>query len=94
MHRLRPGALAITGCASQPAQLNSAVPAQSPQTQAERATLASALDAENRAAAANLTSAAAGLPAGDADPEALTLAKARKLGYRIVDRNGETVYCH
>ena len=86
--------LAITACSSQPAQLNSAVPAQSPQTQAERATLASALDAENRAGAANLASAAAGLPAGDADPEALTLAKARKLGYRIVDRNGETVYCH
>jgi hypothetical protein len=86
--------LAVTGCASQPAQPDSAVAAQSPQTQAERATLASALDAENRAGAANLVSAAAGLPAGDANPEALTLAKARKLGYRIVDRNGETVYCH
>ena len=56
--------LAITACSSQPAQLNSTVAAQSPQTQAERATLAAALDAENRAGAANLASAAAGLPAG------------------------------
>lgn len=86
--------LAITACSSQPAQLNPTVAAQSPQTQAERAAVASALDAENRAGAANLVSAAAGLPAGGADQEALTLAKVRKLGYRIVDKNGETVYCH
>lgn len=87
--------LAIAACSSQPTQLNSAVAAQPPKTQAERATVASALDAENRAGAANLVSAAAGLPAGgSADQEALTLAKVRKLGYRIVDRNGETVYCH
>jgi hypothetical protein len=86
--------LAITACSSQPAQLNSTVAAQAPQTQDERATLAAALDAENRAGAANLVSAAAGMPAGGADQEALTLEKVRKLGYRIVDRNGETVYCH
>ena len=86
--------LAITGCASQPAQLNSTVAAQSSQTQAERETLAAALDAVNRAGAANLVSAAAGLPAGGANQEALTLEKVRRLGYRIVDKNGETVYCH
>jgi hypothetical protein len=86
--------LAITACSSQPAQLNSTVAAQSPQTQAERATLAAALDAENRAGAANLVSAAAGLPAGGANQEALTLEKVRRLGYRIVNKNGETVYCH
>ena len=48
----------------------------------------------DRAGAANLASAAAGLPAEGADQEALTLAKVRQLGYRIVDKNGETVYCH
>jgi hypothetical protein len=56
--------------------------------------LASALDSANQAEAASLASAAAGLPAQGADQLAANLAKARKLGYRIVDKNGETVYCH
>ena len=68
--------------------------AQSPEDHGEGATLASALAADTREEAVSLVSAAAGLPAEGEDKEAMDLAKARKLGYRIVDRNGETVYCH
>jgi hypothetical protein len=68
--------------------------AQSPKARDEGSALASALDSANQAEAASLASAAAGLPAQGADQLAANLAKARKLGYRIVDKNGETVYCH
>jgi hypothetical protein len=68
--------------------------AQSPETHSEGSALASALSKDTHDEAVSVVSAAAGLPAEGADQEAIDLAKARKLGYRIVDRNGETVYCH
>ena len=68
--------------------------ARSPETRNEGSALASAIDSANQAEAVNLAAAAAGLPAQGADQLAANLSKARKLGYRIVDKNGETVYCH
>ncbi len=67
--------------------------AQSPQTRNEGSSLASALNAENQVEAADLAAAAAGMPAEGTDQFAANLAKARKLGYRIVNKNGENVYC-
>jgi hypothetical protein len=68
--------------------------AQAPEAHTEGAVLASALSKDTHAEAVSLVSNAAGLPAEGADKEAVDLAKARKLGYRIVDKDGETVYCH
>lgn len=72
----------------------SAPVAQSPKARDEGSALASAIDSANQAEAVNLAAAAGGMPAQGADQLAANLAKARKLGYRIVDKNGETVYCH
>jgi len=68
--------------------------AQAPESHGEGATLTAALAADTHEEAVSLSSAAAGLPAEGDDKEALDLAKARQLGYRIVDKNGEAVYCH
>jgi len=89
------------GTSAQTAQTRSEVPsptsapvAQSPEAHSEGATLATALAVDTHEEAVSLASAAAGLPAEGQDKEALDLAKARQLGYRIVDKNGETLYCH
>jgi len=68
--------------------------AQLPEAQGESGVLADALATETHEEAVSLVSAAAGLPAEGDEKEAADLAKARQLGYRIVDKNGETVYCH
>jgi len=80
--------------ASEVAAVASAPVARSPETHSEGSALASALSKDTHDEAVSLVSAAAGIPAEGTDQEAIDLAKARKLGYRIVDKNGETVYCH
>ncbi len=82
------------GSHTQAATLAPAPVAQAPEAHSEGAVLASALSTDTHAEAVSLVSNAAGLPAEGADKEAVDLAKARKLGYRIVDKDGETVYCH
>lgn len=68
--------------------------AQAPEAHAQSAALASALSADTQADVVSLASNVAGSPAAGADKVAADLAKARKLGYRVVDKNGEAVYCH
>jgi hypothetical protein len=81
--------------AKAPVQTVATVPvAPAPVTRTEGAALTTALSTDNRAEAASLSASAAGLPNDGADKQAADLAKARKLGYRIVDQNGQPVYCH
>lgn len=104
--------LAVMGCSSQPAQIDSAATARSVQSQSkaakspaapvtqtqptpeEIAALSAALQAESRAESASLAASAGGMPAQGSTQLEATVEKARKLGFRIVDRDGETVYCH
>jgi hypothetical protein len=83
-----------SGRHAQAATLAPAPVAQAPEAHTEGAVLASALSTDTHTEAVSLVSNAAGLPAEGTDKEAVDLAKARKLGYRIVDKDGVTVYCH